>query len=136
MDKDRTFVGNKAELILSSAPGYGKSHLIGGLFKALNQKATQIFLTPFQTVSSAGNRSSFISLTNSTIQTPATKPCGRSTNQDSLMRSPKEYFKISSQMLSTGALSQLCRGPAIGPTAPDLPDFDREGFGSAEHLAP
>ena len=51
MDKDRTFVGNKAELILSSAPGYGKSHLIGRLFKALNQKATQIFLTPFQTVS-------------------------------------------------------------------------------------
>jgi hypothetical protein len=51
MDQDRTFVGNKAELILSTAPGYGKSHLIGRLFKALNHRATQIFLTPFQTVS-------------------------------------------------------------------------------------
>src|SRR3984893_17993978 len=51
VDKDRTFVGNKAELILSPAPGYGKSHLIGRLFKALNHQATQIFLTPFQTVS-------------------------------------------------------------------------------------
>ncbi len=51
IDKDRTLVGNKAELILSSAPGYGKSHLIGRLFKALNHQATQIFLTPFQTVS-------------------------------------------------------------------------------------
>ncbi|HEY2123068.1 MAG TPA: hypothetical protein VGH07_05700 [Chthoniobacterales bacterium] len=50
VNEDRTFVGNKAELILSVAPGYGKSHLIGRLFKALNQKATQIFLTPFQTV--------------------------------------------------------------------------------------
>jgi len=51
VNEDRAFVGNKAELILSSAPGYGKSHLIGRLFKALNHRATQIFLTPFQTVS-------------------------------------------------------------------------------------
>ena len=51
VNEDRASVGNKAELILSSAPGYGKSHLIGRLFKALDQKATQIFLTPFQTVS-------------------------------------------------------------------------------------
>jgi hypothetical protein len=48
---NRTSVGNKAELILSAAPGYGKSHLVGRLFKALNRKGTQIFLTPFQTVS-------------------------------------------------------------------------------------
>ena len=51
VNADRTGVGNKAELILSAAPGYGKSHLVGRLFKALNHKATQIFLTPFQTVS-------------------------------------------------------------------------------------
>jgi hypothetical protein len=50
VNDDRTSVGNKAELILSSAPGYGKSHLVGRLFKALDKKATQIFLTPFQTV--------------------------------------------------------------------------------------
>jgi hypothetical protein len=50
VNADRTFVGNKAELILSSAPGYGKSHLVGRLFKALDHRATQIFLTPFQTV--------------------------------------------------------------------------------------
>jgi hypothetical protein len=51
VDANRTLVGNKAELILSIAPGYGKSHLVGRLFKALDRKATQIFLTPFQTVS-------------------------------------------------------------------------------------
>ena len=50
VNADRTFVGNKAELILSVAPGYGKSHLVGRLFKALDHQATQIFLTPFQTV--------------------------------------------------------------------------------------
>ncbi|MBV8416353.1 MAG: hypothetical protein JO251_14175, partial [Verrucomicrobia bacterium] len=50
VNADRTLVGNKAELILSSAPGYGKSHLVGRLFKALDHHATQIFLTPFQTV--------------------------------------------------------------------------------------
>jgi hypothetical protein len=51
VNADRTFVGNKAELVLSIDPGYGKSHLAGRLFKALERKATQIFLTPFQTVS-------------------------------------------------------------------------------------
>jgi hypothetical protein len=51
VNADRASVGNKTELILSAAPGYGKSHLVGRLFKALNRKATQIFLTPFQTVS-------------------------------------------------------------------------------------
>jgi hypothetical protein len=51
VDENRTFLGNKAELVLSAAPGYGKSHLIGRLFKALDKRATQIFLTPFQTVS-------------------------------------------------------------------------------------
>jgi hypothetical protein len=50
VNAERTSVGNKAELILSSAPGYGKSHLVGRLFEALDKKATQIFLTPFQTV--------------------------------------------------------------------------------------
>ena len=51
VNANRTFVGNKAELVLSVGRGYGKSHLIGRLFKALDQRATQIFLTPFQTVS-------------------------------------------------------------------------------------
>ena len=50
VNEDRASVGNKAELILSSAPGYGKSHLIGRLFKALNRRAIQVYLTPFQTV--------------------------------------------------------------------------------------
>jgi hypothetical protein len=50
VDENRAFIGNKAELILSVAPGYGKSHLLGRLFKALDKRAMQIFLTPFQTV--------------------------------------------------------------------------------------
>ena len=51
VDQNRISLGSKAELIVSSAPGYGKSHLIGRLFRALDHRATQIFLTPFQTVS-------------------------------------------------------------------------------------
>ena len=38
----------KAQLLLSSEPGYGKSHLIGRLFRALHGRATQIYLRPFQ----------------------------------------------------------------------------------------
>jgi hypothetical protein len=51
VDQNRISLGSKAELVVSSAPGYGKSHLIGRLFKALDRRATQIFLTPFQSVS-------------------------------------------------------------------------------------
>jgi hypothetical protein len=50
VNEDRIVVGNKAQLILSVAAGYGKSHLIGRLFKALNRRAIQVYLTPFQTV--------------------------------------------------------------------------------------
>ncbi|MBF0609272.1 MAG: hypothetical protein HQL61_17180, partial [Magnetococcales bacterium] len=37
----------KAQLVLSSEPGYGKSHLIGRLFGKLSQLATLVYLTPF-----------------------------------------------------------------------------------------
>ncbi|KJU84101.1 hypothetical protein MBAV_003707 [Candidatus Magnetobacterium bavaricum] len=37
----------KAQLVLSSEPGYGKSHLIGRLFGKLSQHATLVYLTPF-----------------------------------------------------------------------------------------
>ncbi|MBV8227700.1 MAG: hypothetical protein JO232_21205 [Verrucomicrobia bacterium] len=50
VNANRCVVGNKAELVLSVGRGYGKSHLVGRLFKALDSRATQIFLTPFQTV--------------------------------------------------------------------------------------
>ncbi len=36
------------QLVLSPEPGYGKSHLIGRLFRRLDQKATLIYLRPFQ----------------------------------------------------------------------------------------
>jgi hypothetical protein len=51
VEENRASLGNKAELILSASAGYGKSHLIGRLFKAVGHRATQIFITPFQTVS-------------------------------------------------------------------------------------
>jgi len=38
----------KAQLVLSPEPGYGKSHLIGRLFRELNGRATLIYLRPFQ----------------------------------------------------------------------------------------
>ncbi len=37
-----------AQLVVSPQPGYGKSHLIGRLFNALEGSATLIYVTPFQ----------------------------------------------------------------------------------------
>jgi hypothetical protein len=44
-------ISGKAELILSPAPGYGKSHLIGRLFDALLGKANRVYIPPFETSS-------------------------------------------------------------------------------------
>jgi hypothetical protein len=41
----------KAELVLSPAPGYGKSHLIGRLFEALSERAIRVYIPPFETTS-------------------------------------------------------------------------------------
>jgi hypothetical protein len=41
----------KAELILSPAPGYGKSHLVGRLFKELGNQAVRVYIPPFETTS-------------------------------------------------------------------------------------
>ena len=38
----------KAVLLLSVAPGYGKSHLIGRLFRRLRGRATLVYVRPFQ----------------------------------------------------------------------------------------
>src|SRR6266542_6841607 len=38
----------KAQLVVSPEAGYGKSHLLGRLFQALGQRATKIYLRPFQ----------------------------------------------------------------------------------------
>jgi hypothetical protein len=42
----------KAELILSPAPGYGKSHLVGRFFKELGNQAVRVYIPPFETTSS------------------------------------------------------------------------------------
>jgi hypothetical protein len=41
----------KAELILSPAPGYGKSHLVGRFFKELGNQAVRVYVPPFETTS-------------------------------------------------------------------------------------
>jgi hypothetical protein len=41
----------KAELILSPAPGYGKSHLVGRFFKELGHHAVRVYIPPFETTS-------------------------------------------------------------------------------------
>ena len=38
----------QAQLVTSSNPGFGKSHLIGRLFKSLHERATLIYVRPFQ----------------------------------------------------------------------------------------
>ena len=38
----------KAHLVTSAEPGYGKSHLVGRLFRALRDRATLVYLPPFQ----------------------------------------------------------------------------------------
>lgn len=40
-----------AQFVVSPAPGYGKSHLIGRLFRALNHRATLVYLRPFDDAS-------------------------------------------------------------------------------------
>ena len=42
----------KAELVLSPAPGYGKSHLVGRFFKELGHHAVRVYIPPFETTSS------------------------------------------------------------------------------------
>ncbi|OQX01058.1 MAG: hypothetical protein BWK80_60790 [Desulfobacteraceae bacterium IS3] len=37
-----------AQFVASPQPGYGKSHLIGRLFHALNRRATRVYLRPFE----------------------------------------------------------------------------------------
>ena len=41
----------KAELILSPAPGYVKSHLVGRFFKELGNQAVRVYVPPFETTS-------------------------------------------------------------------------------------
>jgi hypothetical protein len=41
----------KAELVLSPAPGYGKSHLVGRFFKELGNRAVRVYIPPFETTS-------------------------------------------------------------------------------------
>lgn len=43
----------KAQLITSAEPGYGKSHLIGRLFRELDERATKVYLRPFQDAGSS-----------------------------------------------------------------------------------
>ena len=43
----------KAQLVTSAEPGYGKSHLIGRLFAALQPRATLVYLPPFQDAGSS-----------------------------------------------------------------------------------
>ncbi len=47
----RRTMAEPAQLVVSPQPGYGKSHLIGRLFGALEGRATLIYVTPFQSVS-------------------------------------------------------------------------------------
>ncbi len=44
-------MGEPASLVVSPQPGYGKSHLIGRLFGALEGRATLIYVAPFQSPS-------------------------------------------------------------------------------------
>ncbi len=49
----RQTVRLKAQLVTSAEPGYGKSHLIGRLFGALQPRATLVYLPPFQDAGSS-----------------------------------------------------------------------------------
>jgi hypothetical protein len=44
----RQIAAQKAQLVVSPDRGYGKSHLLGRLFKRLGEQATLIYLRPFQ----------------------------------------------------------------------------------------
>src|SRR5262249_35785759 len=44
----KQIAADKAQLVVSPDRGYGKSHLLGRLFKKLGEEATLIYLRPFQ----------------------------------------------------------------------------------------
>src|SRR5438105_4042784 len=46
-------VSGQALLITSEQPGYGKSHLLGRLFHALQGRATLVYVQPFQSAATA-----------------------------------------------------------------------------------
>lgn len=48
-------LASKAQLVVSPDAGYGKSHLLGRLFQALGDRATQIYIRPFQNPDRAWN---------------------------------------------------------------------------------
>ncbi len=48
----RRIKGAYAHFILSSQPGYGKSHLIGRLFRSLSEQAVLVYIRPFGSTSS------------------------------------------------------------------------------------
>jgi len=48
-------IADKAQLVVSPEPGYGKSHLLGRLFQRLGERATKIYLRPFQSPERAWN---------------------------------------------------------------------------------
>jgi hypothetical protein len=48
---ERRMAAEPAQLVVSPQPGFGKSHLIGRLFAALEGRATLIYVAPFQSPS-------------------------------------------------------------------------------------
>jgi hypothetical protein len=72
----------KAQLVVSPDRGYGKSHLLGRLFATLGQRATKIYLRPFQDPYKAWH--SILLLTIQELERPDNEKIGAPTQLEAL----------------------------------------------------
>jgi len=107
----RKIYHNHAWLVTSAEPGYGKSYLIGRLFKALEQKAVPVYIRPFQNPSTCW-KSILITLVNE-LKYKNSFDAERPVPLDQISHS------ILTSLLSNGNLEQYAY-------IPDLQNIDNE----------
>lgn len=93
----------KARLVLSPAPGYGKSHLIARLAANLADRANVIPFTPFQTVGLCWQ--SLLLQVLKTLQSPASSPAGPASRTRLESLAEEVIRHLLAQALKTGLLN-------------------------------
>ncbi|MEZ0298677.1 MAG: hypothetical protein ACAI35_19690 [Candidatus Methylacidiphilales bacterium] len=109
--KDRR--SDKAQLVMSPSPGYGKSHLIGRLFYALDDRATLVYLTAFESVSKCWE----------TVLGRVVRELDYPDSTDQSDWSPTEPMQLDA--FARGVVLNLFAGAIDGGVIPMGPDVDR-----------
>jgi hypothetical protein len=112
----------KVQLVISPSQGYGKSHLLGRLFRSLGSRATQVYLRPFQDPYKAWH--SILLLTIQELERPNESPLSFYSQLEAIAISV--LFHLAADLLITGAFpdyqdaanaASLLRRFATDPTA-------------------